>query len=224
MKKVKLKPNQTLKVSGKGTHPLNSKQVNVIVEPIDEEYGEYTIPSYSFLKSNSKQVTVGLRNMSCQPVTLHKGMVVARLSPANVIPEKLAPKLEPIKLASCQLKLAKDQGLKSRVNVIVEPIVEEYGEYTIPSYSFLKSNSKQVTVGLRNMSCQPVTLHKGMVVARLSPANIIPEKLAPKLEPIKLASCQLELAKDQGLKSSQPELESELIQISKMNQATRDQI
>ena len=53
-KKVKLKPNQTLKVSGKGTHPLNPKRVNVIVEPIDEEYGEYAIPSYSFLKSNSK--------------------------------------------------------------------------------------------------------------------------------------------------------------------------
>ena len=54
MKKVRLKPNQTLKVSGKGTHPLNSKRVNVIVEPIDEEYGEYAIPSYSFLRSNSK--------------------------------------------------------------------------------------------------------------------------------------------------------------------------
>ena len=53
-KKVKLKLNQTLKVSGKGTHPLNSKQVNVIVEPVDEEYSEYAIPSYSFLKSNSK--------------------------------------------------------------------------------------------------------------------------------------------------------------------------
>ena len=54
MKKVKLKPYQTLKVSGKGTHPLNSKWVNVIVEPIDEEYSEYAIPSYSFLKSNSR--------------------------------------------------------------------------------------------------------------------------------------------------------------------------
>ena len=53
-KKVKLKPNQTLKVSGKGTHPLNSRRVNVIVESIDEEYSEYTIPSYSFLKLNSK--------------------------------------------------------------------------------------------------------------------------------------------------------------------------
>ena len=111
-KKVKLKPNQTLKVNGKGTHPLNSKWVNVIVEPVDEEYGEYVIPSYSFLKSNSKRVAIGLRNMSCQPVTLLKGTVVARLSPANVIPEKLAPELEPIRLASCQLELAKDQSPK----------------------------------------------------------------------------------------------------------------
>ena len=53
-KKVKLKPYQTLKVSGKGTHPLNSKRVNVIVEPLDEGYSEYAIPSYSSLKSNSK--------------------------------------------------------------------------------------------------------------------------------------------------------------------------
>ena len=108
-KKVKLKPNQSLKVSGKGNQPLNSKRVNVIVEPTGEEDGEYTIPSYSFLKSNSKRVTIGLRNMGCQTVTLHKGTVVARLSPANVVPEMLAPKLEPVKLASCQLELAKDQ-------------------------------------------------------------------------------------------------------------------
>ena len=74
------------------------------------------------------------------------------------------------------------------------------------------------------MSCQPVTLHKGTVAARLSPMNVIPEKLAPKLELIKLASCQLELAKDRGLKTGQLELEFELIQISKLNQTTRDRI
>ena len=109
-KKVKLKPNQSLKVNEKGNHPLNSKRVNVIVEPTGEEDGEYTIPSYSFLKSNSKRVTIGLRNMSCQSVVLHKGTVVARLSPANVVSEMLAPKLEPVKLASCQLELSKDQA------------------------------------------------------------------------------------------------------------------
>ena len=104
-KKVKLKPNQSLKVSGKGNHPLNSKWMNVIVKPTEEEDGEYTIPSYSFLKSNSKRLTIGLRNMTCQTVTLHKGTVVAWLLPANIVPEMLAPKLERITLASCQLEL-----------------------------------------------------------------------------------------------------------------------
>ena len=99
-KKMKLKPDQSLKVSGKGNHPLNSKWMNVIVEPTGEENGEYTVPSYSFIKSNSKRVAIGLRNLSCQTITLHKGTAVARLSPANVVPDMLAPKLEPIKLAS----------------------------------------------------------------------------------------------------------------------------
>ena len=43
------------------------------------------------------------------------------------------------------------------------------------------------------MSCRSVTLHKGTVIARLSPGNAVPSMLAPKLEEVKLASCQLEL-------------------------------
>ena len=70
------------------------------------------------------------------------------------------------------------------------------------------------------MSCQPITLHKGIVVARLSPMNVVPEMLAPKLELIKLASCQLDLSKDQGENSRKLKLESELIKISKMDEAT----
>ena len=46
--------------------------------------------------------------MSCRTVTLSKGTVVDELSPANAIPKMLAPKL-----ASCQLKFAKNQGLES---------------------------------------------------------------------------------------------------------------
>ena len=112
-RKVKLKPGGSLKLSGKGNYSLNSKQVNVIVEPTEEEDGQYTIPSYSFLKSNSKRVSVGLRNMSCRTVTLHKGTVIAWLSPANVIPQMLAPKLEEVKLASCQLELGPLNDLKN---------------------------------------------------------------------------------------------------------------
>ena len=113
-KKVKLKPYQNLKISCKGNNPLNSKQVNVIVEPTEDADAEdnYTVPAYSFLKSDSWQVFVGLRNMSCQTVTLHKGTVVAWFSPSNAVPSMLAPKLEKVKLASCQLELPPSKGLK----------------------------------------------------------------------------------------------------------------
>ena len=107
-KKIKLKPNQSLKVRARCSNPLNTKRVNVIIEPTDDEEGSYTIPAYTYLKSNSRSVHVGLRNMSCRTVSLNKGTVVAELSPANAIPKMLAPKL-----ASCQLEFAKNQGLKS---------------------------------------------------------------------------------------------------------------
>ena len=74
-KKVKFKPNQSLKAKARSSNPLNTKRVNVIIEPTDDEEGSYTIPAYTFLKSNSRSVHVGLRNMSCHAVTLSKGTV-----------------------------------------------------------------------------------------------------------------------------------------------------
>ena len=55
-KKVKLKPFQSLKLSCKGNNPLNTKRVNVIVEQLEDADAEdnYTVPTYSFLKSNSR--------------------------------------------------------------------------------------------------------------------------------------------------------------------------
>ena len=107
-KNVKVKSNQSLKVKARSSNPLNTKRVNVMIEPTDDEDGSYTIPAYTYLKSNSRSVHVGLRNMSCRAVTLRKGTVVAALLPANVIPKMLAPKL-----ASCQLEFVKNQGLES---------------------------------------------------------------------------------------------------------------
>ena len=134
-KRVKLKPKQSLKVSGKGNHPLNTKRVNVAVEPLEGDEDSYTIPAYAFLRSSSKRVSVGLRNMSCQTVTLHKGTVVAHLSPANVVPHMLAPELGEVKLASCQLKLLPQKGLKNnqleldseliQVSKIDEPSIDQ---------------------------------------------------------------------------------------------------
>ena len=73
MRKVKLKLFQSLKLSCKGNNTLNCKWVNVVVEPLENADTEdnYVVPAYSFLKSNSRQVYVGFRNMSCQSVTLH---------------------------------------------------------------------------------------------------------------------------------------------------------
>ena len=86
-KNLKLKPNQTLKVRARCSNPLNTKLVNVIIEPTDDEEGSYTIPAYIYLKSNSRSVHVGLCNMSCRTVSLSKGTVVAELSPENVGPK-----------------------------------------------------------------------------------------------------------------------------------------
>ena len=107
-KNVKLRPNQSLKVKARSSNPLNTKRVNVIIQPTDDEEGNYTIPAYTYLKSNSRSVHVGLHNMGCRTVTLHKGTVVAELSPANAIPKMLA-----LRLASCKLEFTKNQGLKS---------------------------------------------------------------------------------------------------------------
>ena len=90
-KTVKLKPYQTVVLSGRGTHPLNEKRVNVITEPTNEEGSEYTVPSKTFIKSKSKRVSVALRNLSCRIVMLNKGTTVAKLSPANRVPHMLAP-------------------------------------------------------------------------------------------------------------------------------------
>ena len=47
--------------------------------------------------------------------------------------------------------------------------------------------------------------------------------LAPKLEEVKLASCQLKLLPQKGLKKNQPELEKVLTQISKPEHDTYDE-
>ena len=53
-RKIKLKPNQSLKVRARCSNPLNTKRVNVKIEPTDDEEGSYTIPAYTYLKSNSR--------------------------------------------------------------------------------------------------------------------------------------------------------------------------
>ena len=69
------------------------------------------------------------------------------------------------------------------------------------------------------MSCHTVTLQKGTVIAELSPTNAIPKMLAPKL-----ASCQLEFVKNQGLKSNKLEFADSTNSQPKLTQEQRDKL
>ena len=53
---VKLKPGQTQKVKSRSNHPLNGKRVNVILEPTEDENGEFTVPSYNFVKGQLRKL------------------------------------------------------------------------------------------------------------------------------------------------------------------------
>ena len=73
------------------------------------------------------------------------------------------------------------------------------------------------------MSCRSVTLRRGTVIARLSPGNAVPSMLAPRLEEIKLASCQLKLPPQKGSEMNQLELEKSPTRVSKPKKDTYDQ-
>ena len=78
---------ETVSVSGITTVNSHMKRVNVIMEP-RENFNEYTVPSYSYMRPGSKQVSVALRNLQ----TFKKGTVIATVKAANLVPPKLAPK------------------------------------------------------------------------------------------------------------------------------------
>ena len=59
--------------------------------------------------------------------------------------------------------------------------MEGEGPYcVVPSYTFLKPGSNRVEVMLKNITAQPVTIKAGDKVARVEPANVVPQMLAPK--------------------------------------------
>ena len=105
------------------------------------------------------------------------------------------------------------------MNVIIEPTDDDEGSYTIPAYTYLKSNSNRVHVGLRNLSCCTVTLHKGTVIAMLSPTNAIPKMLAPKL-----AKCKLEFANGETPKNNEPKFVDAMNSIPKLTQEHKEKL
>ena len=82
---VQVPPMETITVSGITTINSHTKRVNVTTEP-QENLDEYTVPSYSNMRPESKRASVALWNL------FKKGTVIASIRAANLIPPKLAPK------------------------------------------------------------------------------------------------------------------------------------
>ena len=95
-KAVVIKPFQTVHVSGHTECNRHFKRVNVIVEsdPGRVYSGAILINGYTVLKPGSLQVSIGIRNISCQSVTKPAKTVVAKIAAANVVPHSYAPNVE----------------------------------------------------------------------------------------------------------------------------------
>ena len=95
-KAVVIKPFQTVHVLGYTECNQHFKRVNVIVEsnPKKDYSGAIPINGYTVLKPGSSRVSMGIRNISCQSVTIPVKTVVAKIAAANVVPHSYAPNIE----------------------------------------------------------------------------------------------------------------------------------
>ena len=95
-KSVVIKPFQTVHVSSLTECSQHFKRVNVVVESDPKrEYGAaIPINGYTMLRPGSSRVPIGIRNISCQCVTILAKTVIAKVAAANVLPHSYAPKVE----------------------------------------------------------------------------------------------------------------------------------
>ena len=121
-KDVVLEAGETVKVNGLSQLKGNVKRLHVVAEPIRDKGGSevpqvVTIPTYSVCMPGSQKVTVMLRNVTNDAITLRKGRVIAELAAANLIPNKVAPRFlkdnREMKLVkSGQLQVAKGKRIE----------------------------------------------------------------------------------------------------------------
>ena len=65
------------------------------MEQHKEGEGPYcAVPSYTFLKPGSSRVEVMIKNITARPIVVKSGERIARVEPANAVPNMLAPKLQ----------------------------------------------------------------------------------------------------------------------------------
>ena len=102
------------------------KRVNVIVEsdPERDYSGAILINGYTVLKPGSSQVSVGIRNISCQSVTIPAKTVIVKLAAANVVPHSYAPNVESNeqlqRLSESNSKEAPNDNKDTKPGVILE--------------------------------------------------------------------------------------------------------
>ena len=95
-KAVVIKPFQMVHVSGHIKCKQHFKRVNVIVESDPERNyrSAILVNGYTVLKPGSSRVSIGIRNISCQSVTILAKTVIAKIAAANVVPHSYAPNVE----------------------------------------------------------------------------------------------------------------------------------
>ena len=97
-KNVIIKPFHTVRMSAQSKVRHHHKNVHIITEDKDNNERELpdiaVVPCYGVLKQGSDRVPIVLKNLTCKPITLKKGRVVAEVGPANAIPAMLAPKIK----------------------------------------------------------------------------------------------------------------------------------
>ena len=126
-KDVTLEVGETTKVNGLSQIKGNVKRLHVVAEPVRDTGGSdvpkvITIPTYSVCLPGSQKVTVMLRNITNDVITLRKGKVVAELAAANLIPNKVAPRFIEDKKRT---KLVKSGQLQVRKEKRIDKLMEK---------------------------------------------------------------------------------------------------
>ena len=95
-KEVTIEPGETLKINGLTGLKGNTKRLHIVAEPMEQGGGTdlpkiATVPTYSQCMPGSQKVPVMVHNVTNEVIKLQKGMIIAKLSAANLIPNKVAP-------------------------------------------------------------------------------------------------------------------------------------
>ena len=125
-KQLTLEAGETLKIQATSQIRGNQKQLHVVAEPVAiggaANIPEFvTIPTYSVCMPGSHRVAVILRNVTSQALILKKGQVIAELTAANLIPNKMAPRYIGEKTTKAIIKTGQIQedGNSSRISKLM---------------------------------------------------------------------------------------------------------